>query len=194
MKILFTFFIAFIFITSSALCFSQHHSEVNENNLKPDNYDLETGKRYLKLAMTYREASDTGKAEEYLRKGLKIVKKHNNIYWEAVAYEFLAYVLRDKHQPLKAIMMMEKALIMYDKIIKQEDGSQYAARRVMKIMKGDGDGNEKAMNKSKHKLHLPVTGVTEASTGMNIKDQIVMLSSQVKYIKNKLLDILAKRK
>ena len=101
----------------------------------------ELGKRYLKLGNTYRESGSFEKAEEYLKQGKKLVAKDG--YWSASASELLGYLYRDMVASGKygdnsdyllslAKENMEKALIGFQKAVKQPDGSPTAISELMK--------------------------------------------------------------
>lgn len=52
--------------------------------------------RQIKVAQTLRAAKQYAEAEKYLQKGLKMAKDNSDKYWEAVAYENLAYLALDQ--------------------------------------------------------------------------------------------------
>jgi hypothetical protein len=93
--------------------------------------NLELGKKFLKLGMTYVQGHNYEKAYEWLTKGYDIVKKKRDIYWIAVANEYLAYYYRDIGEIEKAKELLEKAKSLYKPIIMQSDGSPNAIDEVL---------------------------------------------------------------
>ena len=91
----------------------------------------ELGKRFVKLAMTYREAEDFASSNDFAQRALEIMLSYNNSYWEAAAYEIMAYNLNDQGKTMEAFTYLERAKRIYDKTIVQEDGSPYAIDKVM---------------------------------------------------------------
>jgi len=91
----------------------------------------ELTERYLKLGNTYREAKQFDIALIYLNKGLTLAINSNNVYWTAVAYEFKGYLYRDNGDVLSAKEYLEKAKVIYEKIIKMEKGSNQAVDLVI---------------------------------------------------------------
>ncbi len=85
----------------------------------------EMGKRYLKLGNSYREIKDYDNAYKYLRKGYLIVSKKKDTYWTAVAYEYFAYFYRDLEQTKRSLLCARKAMVLYAKVVTQDDGSPY---------------------------------------------------------------------
>ena len=116
-------------------CFSQDDSNPEFFSLpeakQSQSYSLESSKRYIKLAMTYREAGDLHSSKMYLEKALERLKYSGDNYWRATVYEFLAYVYHDLGQPFKAIRHLERAKRIYDKLIDQNDGSPFATNLVI---------------------------------------------------------------
>ncbi|MBI3260121.1 MAG: leucine-rich repeat domain-containing protein [Ignavibacteriae bacterium] len=101
----------------------------------------ELGKRYLKLGNTYREAGNYEKAEEYLKQGKTLVGRDG--YWSATANEFLGYLYRDmvasgnygdNSDYLSALSKesMENALVGFQRMVKQKDGSPIPLAEIMK--------------------------------------------------------------
>ncbi len=91
----------------------------------------EVTERYLKLGNTYREAKQFDIALIYLNKGLTLAQNSNNKYWTAVAYEYKGYLYRDSGDLLSAREYLEKAKIIFERIIKMEKGSNEAIDMVI---------------------------------------------------------------
>ena len=113
--------IIFFVWTSSFEAVSQQYPERPE--IKVNNFKL--GLRFLKLGNTYRESNNYELSQKYLLKGFDIIKKSNDIYWLAVAYEFLGYYYRDIEQRQKAKELLIKSREYFNKISKIEKGFEY---------------------------------------------------------------------
>lgn len=95
--------------------------------------ELELGKRYLKLGNTYREAGEYEDALKYLEEGRNLVINSDQ-YWYAVSNEYLGLLFRDiaYRNENKEVMLkkaneyFKSALVIYNKILTQKDGSQVA--------------------------------------------------------------------
>jgi Leucine-rich repeat (LRR) protein len=96
--------------------------------------NIELAIRNIKLGNTYREGKDFDNAAKFINEGLQIALKLNTFngkYWTAAAYENLGYLYRDMSMRDESKKNFEKALEIYRKIIKQEDGSQIAMINVL---------------------------------------------------------------
>lgn len=96
--------------------------------------DLDLAIRYIKLGSTYREGKEFDNSAKYLSEGLKIAQKINSFdgkYWTAAAYENLGYLYRDMSMFDESKKNFNLALDIYNKIIRQEDGSQQAMLAVL---------------------------------------------------------------
>lgn len=88
---------------------------------------LETGKRQLKLGLTYLLSGDLDNAKKYLDLGQgKIGNLHYDSYWQAVYKEYLGYYYIKSNMPEQAKASLAEALTLYKKIITQQDGSKKA--------------------------------------------------------------------
>ena len=106
--------------------------------------DLKLAVRNIKLGNTYREGKDYDNAAKFLIEGLKVTQTYNDFdgnYWTAAAYEGLGYLYRDMSMFEESKANFKKALEIFQKIIKQEDGSQQAMisvlNKVVEINAGD---------------------------------------------------------
>jgi len=105
------FIIIFLFIVSVA----------NAQN------SLETGKRQLKLGLTYLLSGDLDNAKKFLDLGQgKVGNLHYDIYWQAVYNEYLGYYYIKANMPEQAKSSLNEALSIYNTIITQQDGSKKA--------------------------------------------------------------------
>ncbi len=98
------------------------------------NPDINTAIRYIKLGNTYREAKDFDNSAKYISLGLKTISGAESFdarYWTAAAYEYLGYLYRDMAMFAESKSNFAKALDIYKKIIRQEDGSQSAMLSVI---------------------------------------------------------------
>jgi Leucine-rich repeat (LRR) protein len=87
---------------------------------------LNLGIRYIKLAMSYREAHDYDNAFKYLKESQAIIYKYQNIeakYWKAAIQENLAYTYKDIGLYEEAQKYLDSAINQYKIIIAQPDGS-----------------------------------------------------------------------
>lgn len=78
--------------------------------------DFATGRRFIKVGNTLREAQRLDEAEEYINKGLAIVKINTGTdakYWEAVGYEYLGMLYRLQEQNVESIRYFNRALDIY---------------------------------------------------------------------------------
>lgn len=74
--------------------------------------DLNSALRFIKAGNTLREVKQYDQSEEYLNKGLNIVKNKDK-YWEAAAYENLGFLYRDQENILEASRNFVKAIEIY---------------------------------------------------------------------------------
>jgi tetratricopeptide (TPR) repeat protein len=90
--------------------------------------DLEKGKRYLKLGMTYLQADDTKQAENYINKGCNLVSNSPkpSAYWSAVGCEYKGYLEQKEGNYKEAEKNFDLAAKTYKKMITQKDGSPVA--------------------------------------------------------------------
>lgn len=90
--------------------------------------DLEKGKRFLKLGMTYLQADNLPQAEKYINEGYILVSNTNNpnIYWSAVGCEYRGYLAQKGGNYPEAEKNFDIAIKIYKKIITQKDGSPIA--------------------------------------------------------------------
>lgn len=72
--------------------------------------DLSQAQRWIKIGNTLRETKQFKEAENYLGKGLDIVIKSTDRYWQAVAYENMGLLYRDKNDLTSASRYFKKAL------------------------------------------------------------------------------------
>lgn len=87
--------------------------------------NLELGIRYIKLGNSHRVVKNYNEANNFLNKGLKIASKENNKYWEAVAYEYIAYYHCDLGNQASALENLNKAKELYKSCIESPNaGSQ----------------------------------------------------------------------
>lgn len=96
--------------------------------------DIELAIRYIKLGSTYREGKEYDNSAKYLSEGLKIAQKFKSFdgkYWTAAAYENLGYLYRDLAMYDESQKNFKMAIAIYNKIIRQEDGSQQAMLSVL---------------------------------------------------------------
>lgn len=102
-------------------------------SLEAKSSSTDLAKRQVKLGITYYQGGDYAKSAEYLNKALTKLKGNDftSKYWTAAAYEFLGYGALKTDDSDKAMDYMKKAQSIYDAIIKQPDGSDYALRKVM---------------------------------------------------------------
>ncbi|ODA44122.1 TPR repeat protein [Thermodesulfovibrio sp. N1] len=77
----------------------------------------------LNLGDTYRRAGDFYNAEIYLSDGLKKIKKLNDKYWEAYAYECLGWLYKDKKDKQTAKDYLTKAYNLYKSIGAESDAT-----------------------------------------------------------------------
>jgi hypothetical protein len=117
---------------------------------------IESGKRYLKLGNTYREAANFPKALKYLKKGFSIVSGYHDSYWMGVGSEFYGYYYRDlaritgEHKYIKMSQdYLDDAYDHFSKVIRQQDGSPRAINELKKPLcdqfhhrKGDLSNND----------------------------------------------------
>ncbi len=109
---------------------------------------LELGKRYIKLGGSFRESGDFKHSKEFLDKGFAIVKKYNNKYWMAVAYEYYGYYWRDRAQIESnekfysyALNNLDKALNIYQNVLKVNPSSIEALKRAIATLRTGIDYN-----------------------------------------------------
>ncbi len=127
-NIVYILIITGIFVSSGGFLYSQK----NDNSLAI---------RYLKLGNTYRQSGEFKIAEEFIAKAKTMLAGSNSFsgkYWSAVADEYSAYILCDKGQKRAATSALLSAIETYDKIIRQPDGSQEAAKKLLKLIDDNG--------------------------------------------------------
>lgn len=128
-----------LFLVLNALqCFSQNNSE---NKSKPaqiqatsqSDMSLEMGQKYLKLGFSWVGSENYELAEEYLSKGIKLVKKNGNKYWEGVGYEFYGYLYLNQNDFTTALNFFKRAKELYDSYgkLKNNTGSNEALSRLI---------------------------------------------------------------
>ncbi|MDT3738247.1 MAG: leucine-rich repeat domain-containing protein [Candidatus Kapabacteria bacterium] len=101
--------------------------------------NLDLAIRNIKLGNTYREGKDFDNAAKYINEGLLSAGKVNSFqgrYWTAAAYESLGYLYRDMGMVSEAKDNFLHAAEIYEKIIKQVDGSQAAMIKVLNSIEG----------------------------------------------------------
>ncbi|GEM_PF-4806290 len=108
--------------------------------------NLELGKRYIKLGGSFRESGAFDLSKDYLEKGLAIVRRHNENYWIAVANEYLGYYWRDRAQIegkskyfTRALRHLDKALSIYQNVLKNNPGSIQAVKRAIATLRTNGN-------------------------------------------------------
>ncbi len=87
--------------------------------------------RYLKLGNTYLNAGNYAKAGEYFKKGQDMAKSATDYYWIAVSYEYFAYLFIETGDVEKAESNLDRAIDIYQQIIKQKDGSPVAVNELI---------------------------------------------------------------
>ncbi len=94
--------------------------------------DIEKGKRFLKLGMTYLQADNLPQAETYINKGYDLVSNSQspNIYWSAVGCEYKGYLAQKEGNYEEAEKNFDVAVKTYKKIITQKDGSPVAVEEL----------------------------------------------------------------
>lgn len=135
--------------------------------------DLQLAIRNIKLGNTYREGKEYDKSAGFISDGLNIAKKFNSFegkYWTAVAYESLGYLYRDMSMFDESKKNFTSALDIYKKIIKQEDGSQFAMIEVLNNIANINSSN----------INLPEIG------GINLSNSVVLSSMKLKELPNDL--------
>lgn len=102
--------------------------------------NIDLAKRYLKLGNSYRQAGEYKIAEGFINKAGSMLKGNSfeSQYWTAVSYEYLGFVYCDRGQKSKATSAILAAIAIYDKIIKLPDGSQEAAKKMLKEIEEKG--------------------------------------------------------
>ncbi len=90
--------------------------------------DLEKGKRFLKLGMTYLQAENLEQADKYINEGYLLVSnsQNPNIYWSAVGCEYKGYLAQKEGNFDEAEKNFDLAIKTYKTIITQKDGSPVA--------------------------------------------------------------------
>lgn len=147
--------------------------------------DTETGKRFLKLGMSYLQSGNYTKAANYLKKGKSIASQHNNTYWEAVADEYYAYLYHSLGQTENAKSSLNNAINKYNKIIKQRDGSPYALEEVKENLHNIiqfGDINKYGIDNSSNILNFDNKKINEILS--HIPDKVINISLSNCRIKN----------
>ena len=112
---------------------------------------IEPALRALKLANSHRELKHYKEAEGYLDLALEQIKQLGNkyVYWEAVSYEFYAYLYRDMNEQEQAIKYAKKAKRIFDKVIDDmsDEMSPSTIEEWIKQLKGD-DVSDNTVNKN----------------------------------------------
>ncbi|GAB1370643.1 hypothetical protein MASR1M45_07040 [Candidatus Kapaibacterium sp.] len=101
--------------------------------------ELSLAIRNIKLGNTYREGKDFDNAAKFISEGMKQTRKFKGfdaMYWTAVGHESLGYLYRDMSMFDESQNNFKQALEIYKKIIRQEDGSQYAMIDVLNKIAG----------------------------------------------------------
>lgn len=134
MKRIIIVFTIFIFSASMASYSQETPSSlpVPKRSVKSSMNDLDLGRRYLKLANTYRETENFKGAKYYLLKAYKFINKSGNRYWKAALLESIGYYYKDRGKCEKACSYFSMSKIIYDEIIDQYFGSDYAIEAALK--------------------------------------------------------------
>lgn len=82
--------------------------------------------RYLKLGNTYLHAGNFTKAAEYFRKSQKLAIDADDDYWLAASHEYFGYYYSALGKPESADKHFKEALDIFERIIRQRDGSNRA--------------------------------------------------------------------
>jgi hypothetical protein len=123
--------------------------------------DLEKGKRFLKLGMTYLQAENMPQAEKYINEGYILVSNRNNpdIYWSAVGCEYKGYLAQREGNYREADKNFNLAIKTYKKIIRQKDGSPVAVAELEQNLE------------SIRQAQLKMGGMSRANTGGDDDDE-----------------------
>ncbi len=138
-----------IYITTLFLFIIQLIAIAQDADFDKTRYSKELSQRFLKLGNTYREAQNYDKANYYLTKGINLAKKYHQSYWIAVGYEYHGYLQRDigNNESAKEFLLQAKSI--YDKIIRQSDGSKSVIDEVINSL---GEKRETSNQSQKEEL------------------------------------------
>ncbi len=112
------------------------------------------GIRYIKLAGTYREAQNYDLALKYATKGLQMVTNLGSQYWEAASYETLGLIYRDMGDRQSALSYLRRSSDIFNRIIRQKDGSAAAVNMLIDDIEQGADRNELLRNELQQKQEL----------------------------------------
>jgi tetratricopeptide (TPR) repeat protein len=112
------------------------------------------GIRYIKLAGTYREAQNYDLALKYANKGLQMVTNLGSQYWEAAGYEALGLIYRDMGDRQSALSYLRRSSDIFNRIIRQKDGSAAAVNMLIDDIEQGADRNELLRNELQQKQEL----------------------------------------
>lgn len=109
--------------------YAPHRYANKDYKISSQTNNIELAKRYAKLGNTWREAKDYDNARIYLDKALNMLKGQRNfdeMYWYAVANEYMGYYYRDLGNMSEARNYLGKAADIYSEVINIDNGSQEA--------------------------------------------------------------------
>ena len=184
-KILIYVLVFYLFYPSISLTSQERTSKIQ----KPISSQLKTielGSRYIKLGNTYRIAKDFELADKYLQKGLSILNKGGNSYWRAVGYENYGYFLLDQGNTADALNYFTKAKELYDKVIKQKEGSNEAIDIIIKQYSGENinSGNSQDILNLKEQKRGLSTNLYDV-----LQDKISDIEKRINNLKKKVEDL-----
>jgi len=110
------------------------HKAIEIHERYGDYHDVSIDK--LNLGEAYRRMKDYENAEKYLSEGLEGAKKIGDKYWEAVGYEYLAWLYKDKGDKKTAKENYKRAYNLF-KSIKAEKDAQEVLKEMKKLDKSN---------------------------------------------------------
>ena len=101
------------------------------------NAQIGSAQKNIKLGNTLREAKQFDEAQKYLERALKSAQVLKDRYWQAAAYENLAFVNRDRNDFQNATYYFSKAIELFSVV-----NSQASVKALQQMLDGIKDKNE----------------------------------------------------
>ena len=140
--------------------------------------NIDLAKRYLKLGNSYRQLGNFDLAFHYIKLAQQTFIRQRNFdetYWYAASLEYLGYCHRDIGDNSQARSLLQQSLSIYQRIIKMEQGSQYAVREVIRNLEREiptGAEKETITNPPNKKIIVVPPSPTPATITTNVRQVV----------------------